>query len=199
MMMTGYTAAVLENDCSFEHFVWVCMHAFVRHDSMDEVVVGAQPPDYYAKTVACDKTRVAELRAMTDAEYEADRERRNADELTRHEAYAKERVEGVRKLRAMLVKVEAWDPPTQMHHNLKGFMGSQLCDTIDYNTGDLPFRADTRTREEALISAEKNLMRSIKNRHDEQRRYAKRNKWVADLRKSVPIPDTMTVVEKEEC
>jgi hypothetical protein len=98
------------------------------------------------------------------------------------------------KLRAMLEKTRAWEPPTAGHHGLKDFMVSQLEASMtparDYAYYSDEADQDATMTPESVVAklidrAERNI-ESAKNEHREEvERTEGRNRWLADLRASL--------------
>ena len=121
-MPTGYTADVQDGKITeFSEFALQCARAFGALIMMRDEPMGATIPDefkpdsYYIKALADAREELAKVRALSLAEckeeakklYEKQVQERD-DRLERH------RVEGAR-YRAMLAKVNAWQPPTPDH------------------------------------------------------------------------------------
>jgi hypothetical protein len=131
-MPTGYTQIINDKeDVTFRDYALRCARGFgacllQREEGMDEPPRPREVDPYYARNLAQDRAKLAELESMTveqaeiiaAAEYEAAVKRHEKDkqeELALRERYARIRAE-----------VERWKPPTPKHNELKKFMLDQL-------------------------------------------------------------------------
>lgn len=195
-MPTGYTAVVGEG-ATFEQFVWRCARAFgalieLRDDSLDAAIPERfEPSNYHMKRLTEAKSELAQVRAMSDrgcgdaavADYEK--------ELAyKAEADAKDA-----KLSAdytdMIVRVEAWEPPSDDHVCLKEFMLEQLRDSLKFDCGFLRPAPTLLVADGWRVARIEKLQRDVvyhtKELKAEAERVEGRNRWVAQLRESVNV------------
>ena len=195
-MPTGYTAAIADG-ISFEKFVWRCarnMGALImmRDEPYDAPVREFEPSDYNAKELAAARARLESLKGMTieDAEVQADLSLSAA--LESSTSYSEGKTELEAKYWAMLSKVRQWEPPSEDHRGLRDFMISQIEDSIRYDCGDTFEPPKKLTGEEWLAQEIASAIRDIKYHskanQEELDRTEARNRWVRQLRESVPPP-----------
>jgi hypothetical protein len=197
-MPTGYTAEVGEG-ISFDQFVWQCARAFgalvmMRDDPANaRVPERFEPSDWNAKQLAVAKDRLATLQVMSP---EAARINAKAE----YDAAVKAREERIAskqalsdKYHAMLAKVVQWEVPSPEHQGLKDFMAEQLRQSIDfdcsmeYDAAPLLLPGDAWLTK-AIAGAQREVDHHAKAHAEEVERTEGRNRWLADLRKSVPQP-----------
>lgn len=132
-MPTGYTCHVVDGKITeFPEFALSCARAFgalisMRDEPMDAPIPDEFKPSSYNETrLAESRAKLAELNAMT-AEQVAERcAAAYAEARASHDKYEADCAEQDRRLDAMLIKVEAWMPPTAGHVEMKKFMIEQL-------------------------------------------------------------------------
>ena len=196
-MPTGYTE-IIERGGTFEEFVWRCTRAMgvcypMREDGLDTPVPEEfEPSDYHLKKIGEILEFINTLRLMTS--YDAQRamwderceaaqanQRRVAEHTRKTEAYA-----------AVLAKVRDWTPPTPDHLGLKEFMIEQIESSVrfegePYQVAVPPIDPDAWLGDK-LAAARKDLAYHEKHHAEEVERTEARNRWIAELRKSVPQP-----------
>lgn len=198
-MPTGYTAAVLEG-ATFEQFVWRCARNFgalilMRDGPFNAPIPMKFEPSKYSKE-SLEKARSAmdRLRSLTPEETERlcleayDASVRSADECN-------QRIDAENsKFEAMMQKVEAWTPPTDDHVHMKKFMIDQLKISLTTWRMDAP-KIHTPSEWLALEieSTQRQLSYAETAWREEVERTDSRNKWLAELRKSVPMPDSAEI------
>jgi hypothetical protein len=197
-MPTGYTADVQSGKVTeFPDFAMQCARAFgalimMRDDPADAPIPEFQPSDYHSKALATAEADVARLSAMTaeQAQTEADAEHAKAvrqnNEWNAEKAACRERYE------AMILKVDAWTPPTPDHNGLKEFMLKQLRESIDFDCRPYD-EPKALPGAEWLEKAKARAARSVEYHRDEHaaevKRTADRNAWVRNLRESLTQPE----------
>lgn len=194
-MPTGYTYAVVDGKMTeFSDFALSCARAFgalisMREEPMDAAIPEEFTPatEYYDKRIEAGKARLAEVLVMTTAESEvaalAEHEKAVAD----RDRYLAEKEIEVGRVRSMIAKVEAWEPPSSDHAEMKQFMLQQLSISLpgDY-VPSVPERVDGATWRSALISQlDKQISRDKDERAKEVERAAGRTEWVRKLRASL--------------
>lgn len=199
-MPTGYTSILCDkDDVTFNEFVWRCARGMgalimLRDDHLGAALPEKLPTtdDYHVHRLAEARTKLGELKNMS----RADAQERAAQAYAK-DVQDKERhiiaVTAVRaRLDAMRAQVVAWSPPGTDHNGLKDFMLQQLDETIrfDGRVSDYFLNIKERTGEEWLQCSIEHAKRDIDYHTRElaasQVRDADRQKWVDDLRQSVP-------------
>lgn len=199
-MPTGFTSDI-NAGTTFAQFAIACARAFgacitMRDDPHDAPIPEEFTPDpYYTKSIEDDERRLAELRAMSDADKE-----RGALEAyqaaCRHHAEAAAKSEALeRNYRRILDEVRRWKPPTVEHRGLKDFMIQQLEESIrfDCHTPEEMAKYYPQPKRQLpgdwwdaqILEAERSLARSKKSLQGEQERAAGRTAWVKALRESL--------------
>lgn len=195
-MPTGFTAPVLEG-ISFEDFIWRCargMGALVtlRDEPLDAPVPERlEPSSWNASELKKAEARLAELETMTlaQARTAAAADYREAAGRVR-EANARTRLHA-KRLRSMLAQVQAWEPPTADHRGMKDFMLQQLGETLRFDGEPMPSPMRLPPREwltAHLEKARRDVEYHRQHHAEEVERTEQRNRWLADLRASVPQP-----------
>ncbi len=193
-MPTGYTWMLAErDDVTFEEFVWRCARGMgalimMRDDPADAPIPERFEPSAYhvtaleeAKAILYDLERInpAEAEAKANASYGAAR-------LAWEEAIAENEKQAAR-FRSMEATVAGWVPPTKDHHGLKTFMLEQLGHDTAPFLRPAPLRLSGK---DWLVAQLENARRDIayheRERAEEVARTESRNRWLADLRVSVP-------------
>src|SRR5690349_4914266 len=140
-MPTGYTAAITK-DMPLETFVWLCARAFgalvtMRDDPMDAPIPQKlEPSAHYRDSLERARKRLLEVQAWTPEDALADLVRRREQEDANMAKYRAEREETRRGYVRMLSLVEAWQPPTPDHWELKKFMLEQITGSIKFDCTD---------------------------------------------------------------
>jgi hypothetical protein len=198
-MPTGYTADVCDGKVSdFKTFALRCARNFValimmRDDPIDAPIPEEfKPCDYNEKALQKAKADLSRIDGMTGEECNAAEMESRSEMLGRHKAHLEECKEKWKRLTAMLSMVAEWVPPTSEHVGLKEFMLEQLDMTIRQDAKPETCyldKASIRTGEEWRRDQVAELKRSIKYHTEEAakevERTASRNRWVADLRRSL--------------
>ena len=199
-MPTGYTAAACERDISFEEFVWSCARGMgalimMRDESHDAPIPERfEPSDYHVKELKKSKERLAELKKMSPKAAAKEAKRQHEEDLkTLEEQKAKVKAVNARltKLRS---QVADWQSPSSDHDNFKKFMLEQLDTTIEHDGTVSSYYEDKVKRpisaeswlKDQIESAEHSIEYHTKEHKAEVERTEGRNKWLADLRSSVP-------------
>jgi asparagine synthetase B (glutamine-hydrolysing) len=198
-MPTGYTC-IIEDGATFEQFVWRCargvgMLANMREESMDAVVPEAfTPGEYYVKSVEEARTRLYDLERMTVAEA-AVKAREEYDEAIAENVERHEKARLVRdRYLAMRDHVAAWEPPTADHQPMKKFMLEQIDESMRFDRHvyqvELPTLDGASWLADEKSDALKDLDRAEKSLAEEIKRTDTRNRWIRQLRLSVPYPSS---------
>lgn len=196
-MPTGYTAKVEDGTVTeLRDYMLICARAFgalimMRDEPMDAPIPEKFEPstDYYDKQIVTLTAEISRLSAMTSDEALTESLAANNEARRRHREYeAADQLRLDRHL-AMAEKVKAWEPPSPEHVEYKAFMLQQLEASSQWlgSKRDLPpMSVGEAWRQERLADLTDSLARATKGRADEIERTAKRQKWVDDLRASLP-------------
>jgi hypothetical protein len=138
-MPTGYTAVLYDGDQDFETFAMGCARAFGALVTLRDSSPTLRSPtsssraDYYVKQAEIAEQMIAEIEAWTPEQ--ADEKAREMHRAAMVAWRREEDVRNERKVRyeAMLVQVEAWEPPTPDHVEMKQFMADQLRSSLDFD------------------------------------------------------------------
>lgn len=141
-MPTGYTADVADGKVAdFRTFALTCARAFgatvmQRDEPIDSPPRHREPSDYHIKALAAARAEEERLLALTDDEalVEMLEERAKADEYASD--YVARKAEQRARYEAMLAEVDAWQPPTADHAEMKKFMREQITESIRFDCGD---------------------------------------------------------------
>lgn len=194
-MPTGYTAELMEKGQDFREFALKCARAFgacimQRDDPISQLPKTQEPSDYATKAMKEAQGLLTKLKAMSSDERMAEgvRLRREAVESARASMLRgqaeDERIDG------MVVKVTAWEPPTEDHKEFKSFMLEQLriSRNGDWYAGHLA-ELEKRTAEsyftDALLTAARNIDYYAKEHAKELERTRERNDWINALYRSL--------------
>ena len=200
-MPTGYTACI-EDGATFEQFVWGCARGMgacimMRDESWDKPIPESfESSSYYRERVKEAEDEISYLNGLSD---EAITERQVADNAkirADNERRRCEHEENQRRYKAIKEKVLAWEAPTADHEGLKSFMLEQIdTSTRGWGGGNYYKEEEKRIvspdewRKDKLASAMKDLARAKDEWNKEQERTASRNKWLQQLRDSIPQPE----------
>jgi hypothetical protein len=198
-MSTGYTSIIEENpDVTFEEFVWRCARAFgamieMRDDRLDAAIPDEFPISSYHKDRLREaEEKLEELNSMSEAQATIRATHQYENEIEYYRKSEARKTDLKARYEKMRRQVDAWVPPSSEHVNLKGFMLDQLDQSIKFDTDYHSEEPKQMTGAEWLKWATEGAHRDIKYHKEqwalEQSRAADRNKWLADLRKSVPVP-----------
>jgi len=197
-MPTGYTSELCDREMTFEEFVWRLargMGAFVmmRDDRLDaKIPEKFEPSDWNAKALKEAEDKLLKIRDMTTEEANAAAlEEYHTLKASFEESNKKTAVVRDRLLR-MRSKVADWNPPTHDHEGLKRFMLEQLDSTIRFD-GDSYMKMPEKLigivwKARKLGGIKHDIEYHTKAHLEEVERTESRNRWIADLRSSVPCP-----------
>lgn len=198
-MPSGYTAPVQDGTITeFREFALSCARAFgalitMRDDPADAPIPEKFEPStgYYDGALERARRALAEVEGMPldECEREAAAQHRHALEDRRKRQAEKDVVR--QRYEAMLAKVEAWEPPSPEHVEMKAFMAKQLRESIDWDCtvyGEEPERiSGTEWREQMLAKARRDIEYHTEERRKEIERVEGRNRWVQQLRESLAV------------
>lgn len=196
-MPSGYTAPVQEGKVTeFREFAFSCARAFgalitMREDPSDAPIPERFEPDtkYHDGELARARKTLNEVEGMPadECEREAAAQHRHALEDRRKRKAEKDVVR--QRYEAMLAKVEAWEPPSPDHIEMKNFMAKQLRDSIEWDCivyGEEPARLSGQEwRELQLVTARRAIDYHTEGRREEIERVEGRNRWIQQLRESL--------------
>ena len=208
-MPTRYTAAI-KHGITFEQFIMDCARAFDFCVSIRDEVPGGdaipmvfQPDTYHFHAMELLTEELKELQAMSDDEAEGaaikewdlkewDRKKKRDEKAALRAAY-----------KAMLVKVEEWNPPTPEHQSLKRFMREQIERCMYTDCVEDAYQQATpriegsrwRTlrmeqKHEELVWHTKKYQRAVENAE-------RSTAWVRALRESIGVQSTPALSEGE--
>jgi hypothetical protein len=193
-MPTGYTATLHDGEQSFTDFALTCARAFGALIELRDSSLNADIPDKfevptrYAESLEEARRRLADLLDMSD--YEANLRAKDAYNKaveSREEQIAKSDAI-VSRYAGMRRQVEAWEPPTPDHVEMRTFMLQQLDESISFD-GYHPNPVTRRTGAEWLADEIAMVGRTVAYRSrdldEAQKRAKQRTAWVAALKASL--------------
>lgn len=199
-MPTGYTCDI-ENDQSFEDYLLSCARAFGacmhQRDESGSVKPKLRSADTYHEQALLEAA--ADLGAFKtmnrEQKEQAGQELKDEQEKWRQEDFNR-KILLRNKYDAMAQKVQAWNPPTADHVNLKKFMLDQInesirfdCDT-EYSLKQLQ-ATQSKTAMQFYEEHVQSLERDVKYHEEEHEKATKRNdeanKWIMALYDSLGI------------
>lgn len=206
-MPTGYTN-IIQDDATFPQFLWRCARAFgamvmMRDDDIDAVPPERFEPDgWHLQESAKAEAALKNMDAMTAAEAEQECLRKHQERVEYNRRILGEHRELRAKYQAILAQVRDWQPPTKDHEGLKEFMVKQLQDSIDFDCNDDYYAEPVLlTVNQWRADRSRELLRNIayhqKGYAEEVERTESRNRWLAELRQSVPYESSQKKVAKD--
>lgn len=201
--MTGYTQALVDNNLDFPTFALTCARAFGVCNSLRDEPLDVLPPEkieehnYYREQLEKANEKLKLLNAMSKEEALEWSRNEIAHQITNLKK-TKEKVlakDEIGKCRAMVEKVEAWEPPTEDHFSLKNFMLQQLSESIRYASGSTSYYDEGIERlekanpdkffQEEIENVVKDLKRYDEEWEKETLRAQESNDWLKNLRDSL--------------
>jgi hypothetical protein len=195
-MPTGYTCIIDDHeDVTFEQYLWRCARAFgalvmMRDDPTDAPIPERfEASGYHVKELANARAKLAELEILSieQAETMAAADHEAAVSWWRQRASKEGAID--ERYAAIRERVMAWEPPSPDHEELKKFMLEQLRTGRPYSSARDP-KPEKKTAREWLDAQIKDARWSVdyheKNLRAEHARTEERNRWLAELRESVP-------------
>lgn len=199
-MPTGYTAAI-KDGISFEEYAWGCARAFgalvmMRDEPGDaQIPERFEPSDYSTKALAEAEARLTRAKLLTPEQAEIEAKAAFDAETLRHVQVLADRLELRNKYNAMLTRVAQWQPPTDEHVKFKGFMVSQIRESIGFDCDEKYYRDHPPVRlsgkewlEAEIAEAAREIAYHSKSYGEEVERTEKRNNWISALRRSLSTP-----------
>lgn len=201
-MPTGYTAAILERDIDFPTFAMDCARGMGACIMLRDDGGGGEkiPEKFEARTwnqeqLLAAEARIEKVKAMSQAECAtAAREEYEQGEADRKEGL-REANQAIKRIEAMIAKVNAWNPPTPDHVNFKKFMLEQLEMTLssdgkwrlEYYSAPCREKTAEGWRAAQIESALHDIGYHTKAHAEEVSRTNSRTEWVQQLRKSLKV------------
>ena len=199
-MPTGYTAGVKDGEVmEFRDYALQCARAFgalvmMRDDPADAPIPDEfKASDHHDKRLAEAQVELTKLRTLTDSQAATLAKAANKMAVAEWREREARRTAERARYEAMLAKVEAWEPPTGEHVELKKFMADQLRQSIDWDCGKADEKPAAMTGAEWLAaqikSAEWDVEYYTRHAAEEKQRAADRTAWVRALKDSLdPSP-----------
>ncbi len=196
-MPTGYTTKLMEKGQSFESFVLDCARAFgvcfdLREESMDIAIPKKfKPSNYHLKELKKDKEELAKLKRLTPKQQLKKGQQLKQTKIREYTKWYKNELEENQRLNDMRIKVREWNPPTNQHRGLKRFMLQQIkisLNDLGYVKENIKESTDLLPKEyfqKKIQRIERSIKYNKKEHREEVGRIDGRNKWIADLRKSL--------------
>lgn len=206
-MPTGYTDQITE-DMSLRTFALICVRAMgvcitMRDDPADTPIPERfEPHDYHEKQVRISRERLQQLDGMSLTDVEAEWARTAAENRAKLATRLKENEATKARYERMLGLVQAWDPPGDVA-GLKKFMVEQIEGSIKFDVHDKeelarwyapPLGQPGDWLESQKAQARKDIAYHLAEHSREVELTEGRNRWLADLRASLPeeVPTTNT-------
>jgi hypothetical protein len=199
-MPTGYTADVCDGKLTdFKAFAIRCAHAFgalveLRDEGMDAPIPEFKPSPYHVEGLQKAHAELARLKGLSRDEAEAEARAAFRKAMDAHHKHVEEQQATKGRLLAMRAQVADWQPPTSEHQGLKDFMIQQIDETIRFDCSPSTYYLEKCTpkggevwRREQISEQERSIEYHTKQNAEDIERVAHRNKWVADLRKSLQV------------
>jgi hypothetical protein len=196
--MTGHVSNALKNGEDFNAFVWNCARAFgalvdIRGNSEAKIPKQLKQSNYYKRIIAESKKALAALPKKAAAKLSLGEKLKEKD-LKWWQRQLDEVVKNNAKISSLLTEAKEWIPPTKDHENLKEYMVTQLTSSLN-DTGyyhEAISQAMNRTPLEYIEKREEelkdNIIRCTKHQEEEDNSIESKNKWLKELRNSVPLP-----------
>lgn len=190
-MPSGYTEYIGKG-IAFSDWVMICARAMgatimMRDDSLLDPIPVFEPSTYHEEKIDRLVLELHSARCRTDSEWET---LRSAEEKRRKEENNKINLEKQilkGRYHSMLEDVRRWNPPTAEHEGLKKFMEKQIVDSIEWDCGIYEEDSLPEDYKESEINQILEQLSWHSNEYAEERnRTAERNKWVKELRDSLP-------------
>lgn len=199
-MPTGITSNLYAGKPeTFENFMLKCarqmgalMH--MRDDSYDAPIRHREPSDYHAKALVKAKEELAKWESMTVAQAILRLEENQKEDIERYQREIQKRKEMLERYNDMLLKVEAWQPPTPEHEGLKQLAIDQLKQSISHDCDVSYYERSVKEKQD--IDAYKYLADMVNAAREsvayhtakaatENSHVDEANKWIDDLLNSI--------------
>lgn len=196
-MPTGYTHCVQKGEVtSFREFAIRCARAFGATIDMRDEPADAEIPerfephtDYHDKALQKARNDLEVYRSMSHEQCAKAAQSAHVKAVADWKEREAERNRQATRYTNMIAKVEAWEPPSSDHVELKNFMLQQLRQSLDFDCGhvwDRPVAEDPETwRATQIERCERWIKYHEKGRAEEVERTESRNRWLRQLRESL--------------
>ena len=199
-MATGLAYDIYSGkDESLEGFVWRCASQFF-HDcsevpALEDIERGLVSSEHLTNDISRAKAELDKLDSLTDVQIEDD-ERRFAEQSKRvyEDSLSRARLVRDRYMRVR-AKVEAWDPPTKAHENLKLLCLRQIDSGIEHDCSEpspasychepRPVPVARQERRDRILDRIRFDEKAIE---ETQKRKREQIEFVRELEKSLPRP-----------
>ncbi len=189
-MPTGYTAGI-EKGMSFQKFALQCARNFgalieMRDEPMDAEIKLPVYSDYHEKELDKARKELKRLEGLTATQAMAACESDQKHEADSAAEYERSKIELRKKYQAMLIEVNAWNPPSPDHNGLKQFMVRQLEESISFDCSpNMPRQIESMEPSVWLLNKKKKAIHDIeyheKENQKEIERVSQRRVWVSGL------------------
>lgn len=192
-MATGYTWPVRNGEVTFEEFVLDCARGFAwwMRDSDSKTLTDPPIQNTYKKFLEQEKTKLARLEALSAEEIMAEHEEEYWNVRESNQRITTDDIQTKHRYLEMLKKVEAWEPPSEIHEGLKNFMIEQLKSSIEFDC-DSTFQYKINPRpfewhEERIARARKMVDSYAEKAEEEAQRNIDNQRWTDQLRESLGL------------
>ncbi len=194
-MPTGYTIKI-EEGCSFEEYVWCCARAFGALITMRDEPFDAQIPEkfkpskYHTEALEKANQELIHLDGLSKEQIAEAIEKERQETEAINAQYNCENEKKNTRYKAIREQVEAWQPPSFDHVDMKRFMLEQIdmCYPISKYQRTIPQSNPETWLEEKKQKANRDIEYHTTELAKEIERTNSRNEWLKQLRQSVPQP-----------
>lgn len=205
-MVTGYTAVIVNQSdpdaVPFAEFVWRCARAMGVFVAFRDEAGNMPIPDkfylddHYVNDLRRAESKLEKLKHMPVEEAEKLIEIDQQDRAAQTEVSQKRNLVTMRRYERMHRAVELWTPPTKDHEGLKRFMLDQIREDLRWESSSkcgTTLRRPTTDEwfNRQLEDAEYRVTYARARLEEEKLRVEAANKWLDELRQSVPVPPSM--------
>lgn len=196
-MATGYTAQI-KKGISFEDFVMSCARAFgalimMRDEPTNKPIPEKfEPSSYHKDNIVEIEKELVKLNELNESQLTQKAKRVYNDEIASITEGVRKATDLRQKYTEMLIKVRAWQPPSNEHIGFKKFMIEQIESSIDFDCGTNYWtkrQPKLLTGQQWLEQHRQELTRNLayhkKEDSKEIERTEGRNLWVQQLRQSL--------------
>lgn len=199
-MPTGYTADI-ENDISFDDFLLGCARAFgaCLHQRDDNTKIKPQLREvstYHEDKLLETEAELGAFLTMNREQKEAVGQELKDEAINSTQEYLNSKITLKGKYETMLVKAQAWNPPTPDHNNLKQFMIDQINESINFDC-NLKYSIEELSKYSNMSALDfyndkvEKLQWSVKYHTEENEKEIQRveeaNRWISALYDSMGI------------
>jgi hypothetical protein len=192
-MPTGYTHKVQSGEITeFRDFAMQCARAFgatitMRDDPMDAPIPDEfAPSTWHVDKIATARRELDELDGLGMEHCERAADAAYKDAVKYYEESEARRAQENARYDAMRAKVEAWEPPSPDHVEMKSFMLEQLSVSMDRYTSTPPTRlTGAAWLGERVRALQRDIEYHTTENKKEIERAAQRTLWIRQLRESL--------------